>query len=428
MEKVIIVNPDAKMDAKQFAYAPLGLLYIAAVLERDGFECELWDLREDFNSYDNPPKGDIYCITAVTPQIDDMREVARNIKKKYGDTAYTIIGGPHATWLPEDCVNDFDCVVQDEAESIITKICTEKPKGIHRGPRIENLDEIPHPARHLLPDHRAASFDLWGGYNYDSDVKGATLMSSRGCPFACAFCANIQQKTRFRSPENIVEEITLMKEKYGVRNFRFLDDNIIMDKKRFKRLAPMLHELDIEFRCSISSVLLNDEICELLYYAGCREVGIGFESADDDILKLMKKAGKATTNMHQNAVKVIQKHGMRCKIFIISGLPGETEETVEATKQFVLTLNPDKWINTLFTPYPGTPVFNNPEFYGVEILHKRFSEYIQSYPSKSIINLFDKETKEVLVTHKQFEQRFEDLYNWLNEHNPESYEYSSFNG
>jgi radical SAM superfamily enzyme YgiQ (UPF0313 family) len=428
MEKVIIVNPDAKMDAKQFAYAPLGLLYIAAVLERDGFECELWDLREDFNSYDNPPKGDIYCITAVTPQIDDMREVARNIKKKYGDTAYTIIGGPHATWLPEDCVNDFDCVVQDEAESIITKLCTEKPKGIHRGPRIENLDEIPHPARHLLPDHRAASFDLWGGYNYDSDVKGATLMSSRGCPFACAFCANIQQKTRFRSPENIVEEITLMKEKYGVSNFRFLDDNIIMDKKRFKRLAPMLHELDIEFRCSISSVLLNDEICELLYYAGCREVGIGFESADDDILKLMKKAGKATTNMHQDAVKVIQKHGMRCKIFIISGLPGETAETVEATKQFVLTLNPDKWINTLFTPYPGTPVFNNPEFYGVEILHKRFSEYIQSYPSKSIINLFDKETKEVLVTHKQFEQRFEDLYNWLNEHNPESYEYSSFNG
>jgi radical SAM superfamily enzyme YgiQ (UPF0313 family) len=201
-----------------------------------------------------------------------------------------------------------------------------------------------------------------------------------------------------------------------------------MDKKRFKRLAPMLHELDIEFRCSISSVLLNDEICELLYYAGCREVGIGFESADDDILKLMKKAGKATTNMHQDAVKVIQKHGMRCKIFIISGLPGETAETVEATKQFVLTLNPDKWINTLFTPYPGTPVFNNPEFYGVEILHKRFSEYIQSYPSKSIINLFDKETKEVLVTHKQFEQRFEDLYNWLNEHNPESYEYSSFNG
>ena len=88
MEKVIIVNHDAKMDAKQFAYAPLGPLYIAAVLERDGFECELWDLREDYNSYDNPPPGDIYCLTAVTPQIDDMKEVASNIKKKYGDKAY----------------------------------------------------------------------------------------------------------------------------------------------------------------------------------------------------------------------------------------------------------------------------------------------------------------------------------------------------
>ena len=79
------------MDAKQFAYAPLGPLYLAAILERDGFECELWDLREDYNSYDNPPKGDIYCITAVTPQIDDMKEVARNIKNKYGDKAYTIL-------------------------------------------------------------------------------------------------------------------------------------------------------------------------------------------------------------------------------------------------------------------------------------------------------------------------------------------------
>ena len=229
MEKVIIVNPDAKMDAKQFAYAPLGILYLAAVLERDGFECELWDLREDYNSYDNPPEGDIYCITAVTPQIDDMKEVARNIKKKYGDKAYTIIGGPHATWLPEDCLDHFDCVVQDEAESIITKICTEKPTGLQRGERIENLDKIPHPARHLLPDHRAASTDLWGGYNYESNVIGATLMSSRGCPFACAFCANLQQKTRFRSAENIVEEIVHMKEKYGVRNFRFLDDNIIIE-------------------------------------------------------------------------------------------------------------------------------------------------------------------------------------------------------
>ncbi len=428
MEKVIIVNPDAKMDAKQFAYAPLGPLYIAAVLERDGFECELWDLREDYNSYDNPPKGDIYCITAVTPQIDDMKEVASNIKKKYGDKAYTILGGPHATWLPDDCVDHFDCVVQDEAEGIITKICTEKPTGVQRGDRIVDLDTIPHPARHLLPDHRAASADLWGGYNYESNVIGATLMSSRGCPFACAFCANLQQKTRFRSAENIVEEIKLMIDKYGVKHFRFLDDNIIIDKKRFERLAPMLHELDIRFRCSISSVLLNDEYCELLYHAGCREVGIGFESADDDILSLINKAGKATTNMHKDAVQVIQKWGMKAKVYIITGLPGETKESIEATKKFVLDLKPDKWICLLFTPYPGTPIYMNPDMYGVEIIHKRFREYVQSYPSKSHVNLYEKESGKLLARNKDLEARFEDLYHWLNKLNPESMEYSSFNG
>ena len=428
MEKVIIVNPDAKMDAKQFAYAPLGILYLAAVLERDGFECELWDLREDYNSYDNPPEGDIYCLTAVTPQIDDMKEVARNIKKKYGDKAYTVLGGPHATWLPEDCLDHFDCVVQDEAESIITKICTEKPTGLHRGDRIKNLDEIPHPARHLLPDHRAASADLWGGYNYESNVMGATLMSSRGCPFACAFCANMQQATRFRSAENVVEEIVHMKEKYGVRNFRFLDDNIIINKRRFQKLSPMLHDLDIEFRCSISSAILTDDYCEMLAHAGCREVGIGFESADDEILTLIKKAGKATTNIHKRAVQLIQKYGMKAKVYIITGLPGETDKSIEATKQFVLDLKPDKWICLLFTPYPGTPIFRNPDAYGVKILHKRFREYVQSYPSNSHVELFKKDNGELLATPQDLERRFEHLYHWLNKLNPESMEYSSFNG
>ncbi len=428
MDKVIIVNPDAKMDAKQFAYAPLGPLYLAAILERDGFECELWDLREDYNSYDNPPKGDIYCITAVTPQIDDMKEVARNIKNKYGDKAYTILGGPHATWLPEDCVDHFDCVVQDEAEGIITKICTEKPTGVQRGERIVDLDSIPHPARHLLPDHRAASTDLWGGYNYDSDVIGATIMTSRGCPFACAFCANLQQKTRFRSAENVIEEIELMIDKYNCRHFRFLDDNVIIDKKRFQKLAPKLHDLDIRFRCSISSVLVSDEYMELLYYAGCREVGIGFESADDDILELNNKAGHATTDMHRKAVKLIQKWGIQAKVYIITGLPGETEESIEAVKKFIEDVKPDKWICLLFTPYPGTPIYRNPEMFGVEILHKRFREYVQSYPSRSHVNLTKVGNGEILATHKDLERRFEHLYHWLNKLNPESMEYSSFNG
>ena len=71
-------------------------------------------------------------MTAVTSQIDDMKDLNKIIKKKYGDKVYTIIGGVHATWLPDDCVDDFDCVVQDEAEGIITKICTEKPKGLQR--------------------------------------------------------------------------------------------------------------------------------------------------------------------------------------------------------------------------------------------------------------------------------------------------------
>jgi len=410
-----MVVPDNKKLFAPFAYAPLGPLYIAAVLERDGFDVEVWDIREDFNDFNNPPEADIYCMTAVTSQIDDMKDLNKIIKKKYGDKVYTIIGGVHATWLPDDCVDDFDCVVQDEAEGIITKICTEKPTGIHKADRIIDLDTIPHPARHLMPDNRAVSEDLWGGYKYNSDGHlGGTLMTSRGCPFNCAFCANVVQKTRFRSAENVIEEIELMKDKYGCRHFRFLDDNAIIDKKRFQKLAPKLHDLDIRFRGSISSVLVNPEYCELLYYAGCREIGIGFESADDNILKIVNKAGKATTNMHAEAVKMIQKAGMKAKIYIISGLPGETEESIDAIKRFVIDLKPDKYIVSLFTPYPGTPIFNNPKFYGAEILHKRWREYDGDWPAVSVVNIDG-------VTHDVFEKRFEDLTVWLRTHDKESF-------
>jgi radical SAM superfamily enzyme YgiQ (UPF0313 family) len=132
--------------------------------------------------------------------------------------------------------------------------------------------------------------------------------------------------------------------------------------------------------------------------------------------------------MHKDAVQVIQKWGMKAKVYIITGLPGETDKSIEATKKFVLDLKPDKWICLLFTPYPGTPIYMNPDLYGVEIIHKRFREYVQSYPSKSHVNLFEKGTKKLLARNKDLEERFEDLYHWLNKLNPESMEYSSFNG
>ncbi len=433
MEKIIFVIPESKhIDFKPFAYAPLGSLYLAAVLERDGFdECEVWDLREDFNDVNNIPEADIYCITAVTPQIDDMKDLSKLIKKKY-PKSYTVVGGPHATWLPEDCVDHFDCVVQDEAEGIITKICTEKPTGVQRGERIVDLDLVPHPARHLMPDDRVVSYDLWGGFRYDGSGNiGGTMMTSRGCPFACAFCANLQQKTRFRSAENVVEEMELMMDKYGCRHFRFLDDNAIIDKKRFKKLAPMLHDLDIRFRGSLSSVLVNDEYCELLHYAGCREIGIGFESADDEILSLVNKAGKATTNMHENAVRLIQKWGMKCKVYIVTGLPGETEESIEATKKFVMDLKPDKWDCMLFTPYPGTPIFMNPDMYGVEILTKDFRKYFQTWQdgkNEGTINLKNSNTGEMIATHEDLEKRFRHLHGFLNKIDPNAFVHSSFNG
>ncbi len=393
MKKVILINPSDDSAFNPLVYPPLGLLYLGAILEKIGYEVKLHDLREQDKGILNIPNGDFYCITAVTAQIEQAIAISQHIKTNMG--GFTIIGGPHATALPEYLDHHFNTVVIGEGEVTLPKILEEKLEGVVNGCPVEVLEELPIPARHLLPESSIVNRELWEGYGFGNGPVGTTLITSRGCPYGCSFCANVPSKIRYRTSPDILYEIEMIQDMYDCNHFRFLDDNFIVDKLRVENIRNYFFNHDVHFRCSARSDLLDDELCEMLKASGCEEIGFGVETADDTVLKLINKG--ETVSDHIKAIRLAKQYGIKTKIFIMAGLPGETWETIEKNKRFIEETNPDKWICTLFTPYPGTPVWNNPEKYGVKIINKKFDYYTQTYPSKS--NIETEVSNEELVEH-----------------------------
>jgi len=385
-------------------YPPLGLLYIASELEQQ-HNVSIYDLRD--NPIENIPNADVIACSATTSQSKRLKEIAPILKEK---SKLTIVGGSYASWTPEDIKPYFDCVVIGEGEGVINYIIDNNYKGIINAKdyNLKDINSICFPARHLLPKNRILSTELWGGYRFENDIPATTLITSRGCPWKCSFCANIPQKVRYRTPENIIKEIENIITDYNCYHFRFLDDNFIMNVPRLRELCNMLAPLNIHFRCSGRSDLITEEICSLLQLGGCNEIGFGVESCDDSVLKIINK--NETVDDHEKAIIMVKKYNIKSKVFFMSGLPGETWETIKKNKEFIERVKPDKWFCTLFTPYPGCDVWNNPEKYNVEIINKDFANYYQTFPTKSTIKTDTISNEELNDHHTDFITYIEKQY------------------
>lgn len=385
-------------------YPPLGLLYIASELEQQ-HNVSIYDLRD--NPIENIPNADVIACSATTSQSKRLKEIAPILKEK---SKLTIVGGSYASWTPDDIKKYFDCVVIGEGEGVINYIIDNNYKGIINSNdyTLKDINSIKFPARHLLPKNRILSTELWGGYRFENDIPATTLITSRGCPWKCSFCANIPQKVRYRTPENIIKEIENIITDYNCYHFRFLDDNFIMNVPRLRELCNMLAPLNIHFRCSGRSDLITEEICSLLQLGGCNEIGFGVESCDDSVLKIINK--NETVDDHEKAIIMVKKYNIKSKVFFMSGLPGETWETIKKNKEFIERVKPDKWFCTLFTPYPGCDVWNNPEKYNVEIINKDFANYYQTFPTKSTIKTDTISNEELNDHHTDFITYIEKQY------------------
>ena len=364
IELIIPPNPYLDDDIRN---PPLGLLYIAAIMENLGYSIRIVDLRgkADLHLIGD---ADIYGITASTPDYLLSLEIARIIKAK-NKHCWTVLGGAHATAVPQTIDPKFDKVVVGEGELAFWKVvrdfyASDNSRRFYSHPYIENLDSIPFPSRHLLPTEAAFSRNaLFIG----KELTG-TIITSRGCPFNCDFCSSNTMwgnKVRFRSPRNVVAEIEQIIHNYGVKALRFQDDTIALNKSRFRQLCEMIELLGIRWRAHTRVDVANLETLHMMRRAGCEEVGYGIESLSQNVLNKNNK-NISLSDIHL-ALRNTKIAGLQCRLFFIIGLPGEPLGFADRLERFIDEYEPEGVDISTFVPYPGSPIFYQPEKYGIKL-------------------------------------------------------------
>lgn len=336
-----LVNPRSPFLIDEAVMPPLGLMYLSAMLKSKGMEARIVDL----GLGDPLPDGELFC-TGTTPQAAELLALKRD--------AYTVLGGPHASIEPRRMAEHFSLVVAGEGEEVIEHIVKNRPTGILHAPRIRRLDALPFPDRSTA--HR---------YNYEIGGRRATTMiTSRGCNGNCSFCCKaVMDKGIFlRSAENVLEEVRRVKSE-GFGSVMFYDDTLAINRKRIEAICSGMEKLDILFRCFARADQVDEELFKRMAQGGCHEVLIGVESGSQKLLDNIRK--QETVEQQRNALLWGKKHGIKVKALMMVGLPGETWETVEQSRQFILETEPDSLDVTILTVYQGTDIALHPEKYDI---------------------------------------------------------------
>ncbi|MCM8761240.1 MAG: B12-binding domain-containing radical SAM protein, partial [Candidatus Omnitrophica bacterium] len=256
-----------------------------------------------------------------------------------------------------------DIVVVGEGEKAFLDIVRAKEAGmstarILRYEYLKDIDAIPFPDRELI--------DIKSYKYYLDDELTTTLITSRGCPFGCKFCANNAwgKTLRMRSPQNVYDEISDLKKRYGYKAFMFFDDTITVNKKRMLGICSLLKKLDIIYRCFIRSDTVDREVISAMRDSGCVEVGVGIESGSQRILDIVNKGESVKKNM--DAIKLCHDFGIRVKGFFIIGLPGENRQSINETTAFLEEADLDDIDVTIYTPYPGSLIYKDKESFDID--------------------------------------------------------------
>ena len=350
------------------SYYPLGILYIAAMLEKSGHSVKIIDVgAEDKTLKDvieiiDIEKPLIIGISAMTTSIASAVALAKNIRSRYGDSILIGLGGVHiccdSTFIERFPIFDFGIV--GEGEETFVEIVEQvkkgiKVKGVIAGKAVQNLDLLPFPARH----HISSQIYLREEQSL-KDVPAAGILSSRGCPFSCSFCCipAIGQKVRMRSAKNIVDE---MEEIYDQcqGGYSFVDDCFTLSKKHVLAFCQEVidRKMKIKFIASTRASALDYEVASALKRAGCTDLYFGVESGNARIRNEIIK--KRVSNEEINrAVSLCRKHKILSNLFLMVGFPTETKKEMMDTVNIGSRVKADiVGIHTTI-PLPGSEIFN----------------------------------------------------------------------
>ena len=365
--KILLINPDFKYKGGDLF--PLGLGYIARIVKEKGHDisvldfnaCEISD--SQLSDFLLSKKPDLVFITSTTPSFEDA---ARKMKivKTFSD-AKIIFGGTHATFKPEDCLEQgANIIIRGEGELTIAEVldCLENEKTIndidgisffdnckviHNRERdlIENLDTIKFPLRTIFPLEK---------------YKIMSIITSRGCSYSCSYCSAScfwKRIARFRSPENVIEELKEIIS-LGFDKIKFHDSTFTLDRSRTMKICDLIikNNLKIKWSCETRAEHLDFELLKQMKKSGCVFICFGVDSGSPDILSSAKR--NINLNKTIEIFRLTSELDIKRRAYIMFGLPNETRKTVKETIEFLKKIKPDEIMLSLATAYPGTELYN----------------------------------------------------------------------
>ncbi|MCL2359534.1 MAG: B12-binding domain-containing radical SAM protein [Nitrososphaerota archaeon] len=375
--RVVLVNPPYPPEVSQSIFLPLGIGYLAAVLEKEGYTVDVVDcqtkkytpqgLEEKFRSL-NP---DIIGVTSATVTYLPALEVLR-VAKAAVPKALTLMGGPHVSVLDQQALAespDLDIVVRGEGEQTILELARfASEKGLLRGLStiegityrrdnqtfstpdrrfMQDIDSLPYPAHHHFDTNLYKLF----GVNY------MPIITSRGCPSACTFCLASKmcgQGFRGRSPKRVVDELEWLRDEFGAGAYAFYDDTFTFDLNRAFAICDEMQKrrVDLPWDCRTRVDRVSRELLAKLKATNCQLIHFGVESGSPEMLKLMRKG--TTVELNAQAINWAKEAGISVAVSLVIGYPTETPQMLEQTIDFLYKTKPDYVYMCEAVPYPGT--------------------------------------------------------------------------
>jgi radical SAM superfamily enzyme YgiQ (UPF0313 family) len=375
-----------------------GLGYIAAVLQTSGYEVKLMDgYFMDWQQIEKTIRDfapDILGAGCMTIGRSNARQLVQ-LAKKIKPSLITIMGGPHPTHCYEQVLKDWpiDFIVMGEGEETIIDLVQtiekksrdfKSVKGIAFTKNGEVIKTEPRP---IIKELDKIRFPLYEQYNWDlypkppftsfkdvrfkgkdlSELRYSHMITSRGCPYDCQFCSATKfwgKRWRFRSADNILDEMELLYHKYKVRYFDFCDDAFSINKKRIIEICKGIldRKLEIMFDCCTRADYVDREMSKWLYNAGCLYVAIGVESGSEVILNNINK--KVSLDKIKEAFYILESEKLKTMPLIMVGNPGECKETINETIKFLKEIKAHSASVVVAIILPGTDLFKHAESLG----------------------------------------------------------------
>lgn len=387
---ICLIIPPSAFLLDERVFMSLGILKIAAVLETKRIPVEMIDLSGIANYEDamrehaRHSQAKFFGITSTTPQLPATAKIAKAIRTTRPD-AKIILGGPHMTLVNAALKkkngaiagnraikamnvlkNNFDILVAGDGEEAILCALEENAPALIDADSIhsplfltnEKLTSLPYPARHLIDTN---------SYHYSIDgEKAFNLIAQLGCPFGCGFCGGRASPClriiRTRSTQSIIKEMVQLHKNYKINGFMFYDDELNVNKQMIelmKAIRETQNNLKTEWRLRgfVKSELFNEEQAAAMYEAGFRWILTGFESGSPRILKNIGK--RANCEENTRCVEIAHKYGLKVKALMSIGHPGESQQTANETRQWLLEVKPDDFDISIITVYPGSSYYDD---------------------------------------------------------------------